>query len=428
MKSKVIGLIKKIALEFIIVVFLIGFLSASLQNYLLPKVHLTYPTAGYVVRTVPINGSIVPKEIKKLKLSSNTVIDELYVSYGKRITIGTPLFKVSGEYENIGNNLDELRAELKILQKNLEVYSINDVQSLDSKIKEVKEKIGFETNTLDGYKKMHNEGAISKNKLLDKQLEVKNLNSQLTTLISSKNESNLSMEIKKDKTILEIDRMKKQIRNLEELGEFYLSVDEDNICRSEVNGVIVGLKDVTRKDDTVFEIASMKDFSTVNYEAYVSDELRDYIRPGYTIKLYREDVNLGLVCIIRSICEATENGKLKVIAEFPTGVSGIPILNAAYDGRVERRKKVKTKMSLSAVLPHDKLQPNRKASIFAVEKKEGALSTTYQIKEFTVKIVDVGDDSVEISGSGISKTKYEGYVTNISNKIYDGVRVYSEEF
>ena len=429
MKSKVLELIKKIAFEFIIVIFILGFFSVSMQNYLLPKVEVTFPKPGYIVRTVPIHGQIIPKDEKKLKLANDAVIDEVYVFYGQRISEGTPLFKIRGEYENLTSDLNDMRKELSIMEKNLDVYKISDDEVLEQKIIEKQEKLVFEANILDGYMDMYNEGAISKNKLMEKELEVNSLKTPSTPLKSSRNETNLNQQIKIEELQLDIAQLKREIENLEGLDAYYLRVDEDNICYSEISGVVTGVFESSRKNDTVFQIATMKDFSTVKYIAYVDEEYKDDVKPGRAIKLYRDNINLSIVCIIRYVCEAAEDGKLKVVAEFPSGVKGIPTLNAGYDGRVERRKKVKSMIPNNALMPHDKLLPNRKASSFVVEEQKGVLTTLYKVKEITLTIEDVGDDYIEVSGAELSsRNEYKGYVTNISNKIYDGVRVYSEEF
>jgi len=181
MESKVLMIIKKMFFEFIIIIFLIGFFSTSFANYTVPKVNSAWAYSGNIEKSFSIEGQVEYKEIHKVRLGYNVIIEENFVDVGKKVRQGDPIFRINGNYGN-----DDINKQLNMLEIELEKEN-NKIQRLtgsnylidEKKLDLQRSNLQKEEKNLAKFKKLYEEGAIPLDELEEYEYKVEALKTNL---------------------------------------------------------------------------------------------------------------------------------------------------------------------------------------------------------------------------------------------------------
>lgn len=161
--------IKKLIINFIIIMLILTFFSNTINNFLLPKVSASNPIPGSLTKEIDGYGFIEPKESTSLYADGNKKIEDIKVKVGDEVTKNQVLVvfkKEDLEFQLKEENMkyDQLNLSLEKL-KNEMVYKQKDSER---KIDTLKEKMNSEKVNLDNLEKLFKSGYEAKSNV-DKQ-------------------------------------------------------------------------------------------------------------------------------------------------------------------------------------------------------------------------------------------------------------------
>lgn len=426
-RSKVLSLIKKITVEFFIIVFVIGFFSKSIVNYFLPKVTYEPVVTAKIIKTVDIEGFLEPNQIFKVRLGSNVIVDEYMVKKGEYIDKGQPIFKINDKYgiRSSKEEIEDLEIKLEKEKMNLNKFTEKLAKDNDIRLVSLKEQIDIKKEELKNSEKLYASGAISssnfeKEKQALRQLEL-NLELEENRLKESDNE--LYIQIKDAQN--NIKKIKESLKQLQSRQEFYSEVESDHIYYSNTKGVITEINDtdtVLSGDDAVAQIGKIEDASSIKFVGYVDQRDEDLIQIGDNIRLQISGMNDSLKATISSISGIVDNEMLRIEGVFDKDTKAELKLGQKCKATITREAKGDYVISKSSIVPDEELKPDNEGKVYLLEVKNGILGKEYIATEVKVKILDVGDEKVAVYG--LEGYKKPNVIKNLSYKIRDGEKVF----
>ncbi|WP_427339543.1 efflux RND transporter periplasmic adaptor subunit [Caloranaerobacter sp. DY30410] len=428
MENKVLKTTKNIVVGFFTLIFIMGFFSKSIVNLFLPKVQVVTAVKGSIEKSVELEGTIEPKEIYKVRLGGNVIVDEYFVKVGQEVKVGDPIFKINNEYGFKGE--DEQIQDLKLLLEK-EEFRLERLKNssfiIDEKnIEILEDKILSQKNEISKLEELYKSGAINYSTLERNKESLKELENNLEIkkiLLEEKKKENL-LEIKEVEN--NIKQIKNKISEIEKRKKFYAKVADDGIYYSDVDGVILRLNQVNRilgKDTTIVEIGKVKGYNSVKLIAYVPDKYYYFVKNAVKIEIETENKNfIPETARIVNVSEVAENKLIEIEAIFEDEVKGVPVLGQKLRGKISKKYKKENTIPKVAVIPYDGYGVGKEGYVYAVEEKKGILGTEYIAKKIDVVMLVVGDSQVCVRG--LETLEKPMVITNLSYKIKDGVKVH----
>ncbi|QIB26314.1 efflux RND transporter periplasmic adaptor subunit [Caloranaerobacter azorensis] len=428
MENKVLKTTKNIVVGFFTLIFIMGFFSKSIVNLFLPKVQVVSAIKGSIEKSIDLEGTIEPKEVYKVRLGGNVIVDEYFVKVGQEVKVGDPIFKINDKYGFKGE--DEQIEDLKLLLEK-EAVKLDRLKNssfiIDEKnIEVLEDKIQSKKNEISKLEQLYESGAISLSELERNKESLKDLENNLEIkkiLLEEKKKENL-LEIKEAEN--NIKRIKNEISEIENKKKFYAKVSDDGIYYSDVDGVILRLNQVNRilgKDTTIIEIGKVKGYNSVKFVAYVPDKYYYFVKNAAKIEIETENKNLVPdAARIVNVSEVAENKLIKIEAIFGDEAQGVPVLGQRLQGKISKEYSKENTIPKVAVIPYDGYGVGKEGYVYVVEEKKGILGTEYIAKKIDVVMVVVGDNQVCVRG--LETLEKPRVITNLSYKIKDGVKVH----
>ncbi|SCG83950.1 hypothetical protein DW1_2386 [Proteiniborus sp. DW1] len=426
MDNKLLKRIKNVVISFFVIIFILGFFSKSTIALFLPKVQVAPVTKSAYSKTLDIEGSVVPKEVFKVRINGDIIVDEFYVKAGQEIKRDQPVFKIDNSFgiRTSGQRLDDLKLSLDKNKQELEKLISESYESDEKNIELFEEKLKLQKEELEKLEELYENGAVAYSILEQKKME---LTASELTLEIMKHEMELKKS-KKDMLVAEIQRdikkIQDEIASIENQKKFYSRLGEDGIYFSEVDGIILDINtagNILSQDVSIVEIALVDGFDSVLFEALVTDEYYDFINSTKRIELNFEDKAMPKEVVVTSISRISENNMIRVEGEFGRSTKE-PIIGQRIRGKAVRNFNLEGTIPKDAIIPVGSFDIGNQGIVYILEEKEGILGTEYFAKQVNVTLTGVGDNNVSITGlEGFTKPKV---ITNLSYKIKDGVKVF----
>lgn len=143
MDNKLLKRIKNVVISFFVIIFILGFFSKSTIALFLPKVQVAPVTKSAYSKTLDIEGSVVPKEVFKVRINGDIIVDEFYVKAGQEIKRDQPVFKIDNSFgiRTSGQRLDDLKLSLDKNKQELEKLISESYESDEKNIELFEEKL-----------------------------------------------------------------------------------------------------------------------------------------------------------------------------------------------------------------------------------------------------------------------------------------------
>lgn len=321
MDNKLLKRVKNVVISFFVIIFILGFFSKSTIALFLPKVQVAPVTKSAYSKTLDIEGSVVPKEVFKVRINGDIIVDEFYVKAGQEIKRDQPVFKIDNSFgiRTSGQRLDDLKLSLDKNKQELEKLISESYESDEKNIELFEEKLKLQKEELEKLEELYENGAVAYSILEQKKME---LTASELTLEIMKHEMELKKS-KKDMLVAEIQRdikkIQDEIASIENQKKFYSRLGEDGIYFSEVDGIILDINtagNILSQDVSIVEIALVDGFDSVLFEALVTDEYYDFINSTKRIELNFEDKAMPKEVVVTSISRISENNMIRVEGDF----------------------------------------------------------------------------------------------------------------
>lgn len=420
--------LKNIAVEFIVLIFIMGFFSSTVSNFFLPDIYGTKILENHdFQKSIPINGTIQANEIKRVVFNENIVIREFFVDIGDTVNMGDPVFEIDKSYGTItgSTELREYYLAIENEELNKEKTNIN-LQLKEKDIHTMEESIKKEREDLDNVKALFEIGSISQSEFNRAKDNLKNLEEQLEM-------EKENYEIMKKEAHVNIKNIENNIanirRDIKELNAdegFYSKISSDGIYYAEVDGTILSINDtgqILGKESLITEIAVVEGYDTVKFVAYVDEKDDEFINLGDDFTLEEISKDRKLEAKVTNKSRIADGERIKVEAKFNkvNDITGSPLIGGRLEGRISKEDNGDMVVPKAAIVPFRNLEEGQQGVVYIVEEKEGLLGKKYFAKQVTVSLVRIGDDKVEVTG--LEQYSDKSIITNLSYKIRDGVKI-----
>lgn len=425
-RSSVLSIIKKFVIEFFILVFVMGFFSKSVVNYFLPKVTYEPVIAARVEKTVDIEGFVESNEVFKVRLGSNAIVDEYMVKKGDYIKKGEPLFRINDKYgiSSFSEVVENTKIKLEKEKLNLDRLATK-LNNEDIELISLKEKIDVQKKEFTNTKKLYESGAIPLAKLEKEEQILRQLELELESGEKRLEEDNKELYIQLKDSQNNIKKLQDELEKMKSRQEFYSEVENDGIYYSDIEGAILELNTtdiVINGDDVVAEIGKFEDFSSIKFTGYVPLNDEDMIELGNKIEIQLDGMNDTIEAKISRVSGVVENGNIRIDGVFKKDTQGKLKLGKKYKGKIKDDVKADHVISKASIIPNGELKSCSEGMVYLLDVKDGVLGKEYIASEVKVKIIEVGDEMVAISG--LESYKQPKVINNLSYKIKDGVKVF----
>ncbi|WP_066499104.1 hypothetical protein [Abyssisolibacter fermentans] len=428
MESKIFNITKKTVIVFFALVFILGVFSKSVTDLFLPKVCTAIPLKSTFPKTLNIEGKVVPKEIVKVRLAGNVIVEEYYVKAGDEVKKGDPLFKINKNYgvKSANKNIDELKLDIEKEKSKLNKlqdtsYEIDEknISLLETNIKNMKEKIKK-------LEELYNAGAVTASKLEDNKQSLKEAeaNFEIEKLLLDEKREEKSIDIKD--TLNNIEKLKKEINDIENINSFYSQVADDGIYYSEADGIVLTINKtdiMLYKDVILIEVGVVKGYDSVKFVAQVPEEYYYFVNRVSTLNVETEKKNVYNRVKITNVNKIANENIVEVEGDFSESVDGYPVINKKIKGIVEKNYTRLWTVPKVAVVPFDKYELGAPGYVYVVLAEEGVLGTEYVVSRVQVTMAEIGDNSISLDENDLSRFTNPKVITNISYKIRSGMKV-----
>lgn len=424
-KSRLLTWMKKIAVELVVLVFIVGFFSQSFVNYSLPRVNSVPVFAGQLEKTYPIQGAVEYRDVMKVRLGAPVIIDEFLLEPGRRVTEGSPVFRINLDYGmEEGKDLEQeirtaLEGERLLLKKAAAAAGLGEKEmelrrlDLERAQKELRDA-----------ESLHEAGAVStreRDVLADK---VKRLLIEIEMDELKRQEQQLTRELQIREINLRIDSLNRELNQILRRKEFYAQLDENGVYLAETTGLITAispLHQVLRPEDSLVEIARIhEEMEGLIYRGTLAEPHGKYFDFGDLMDVNLEGVAEAIRIKITNLFYDAQSDVYRVEGQLMRDIPRQLTLRKHYRGEIVRREQgdlVVPRSAISAV----ELRPGETGRVYILETEEGILGQHHTARSIEVTIESVGDQYVSIRG-------LEGYerprvITPITHRVGDGTKV-----
>jgi len=424
-QSKGLHWMKKIALELIVLIFVIGFFSQSLLNYTLPRVTSVPVISGQVVKTYQMMGSVEYRDLLHVRLGNPVIIDEFYLEPGRRVSEGDPLFRINPGYpvKMLTQQIAEITSELERERMALDKLAIGQekdskgIQLLEMEVRQAEEEL--ETTKI-----LYESGAVSRKHLTDQDREVDRLRIQweIAQLEAEKQAHNFQIEEKEKR--LTIDALENELEQLNRGKTFYAQVDDEGIYHAAMDGLMTYAAltgQILGQDDIAVTIARVnEEMEGLVYRGTLSETDGKQFDFGDLLDVKLEGVAEAIRIKITNLFYDANEDLFRVEGQIMRDIPRQVTIRKQYRGEMVRREQAAMVVPRSALRGGD-LRPGEKGSIFLLEKEAGILGDHHTVRETEVTIMNVGDHYISVMGiEGVERPRV---VTPITHRVRDGVKV-----
>jgi hypothetical protein len=427
MNSKILKIIQNMVVGFFALVFILGFFSKSLVNLFLPKVQAV-PVAkkSTFSKSLDIEGIVEPKDVYKVRLDGDVIIDEYFVKIGDEVKKGQPIFKINSSFgiRSSSKTIEDIKLSIKKEKAALDKIK-NDSYTTDEKnIQILQERINFKRKELLKLEKLYEAGSIPYAQLEREKLSLieEELNLQIKRIELENKRKTDYLAIKEIES--RIEKLNEELLNIEKSREFYSYIQDDDIYYSDINGVIININmasGVIYRDSIIVEIGIVNGFDSVKYTAYIPEKYYDFINNIKIIKLETNDRYMPKEVRIYNISKMVSNNMIRIEGNFSKDAKKQPVIGKKLLGIAEKKYTREDVIPKASVIPKEEFRIGSEGYVYIVIEEKGILGIEYIAKRVPIVMTGVGDNSVSVEG--LKMYDNPKVITNLSYKIRDGVKV-----
>ena len=424
-QSKLLHWARKIGLELIVIIFVIGFFSQSLVNYTLPRVTSVPVISGQLTKSYRINGGVEYRDLLQVRLGSPVVIDEYYLDPGRRVSAGDPVFRINPGYRVKGfeQQLTEKMSELEKERLALEKLAIDaggnekQISLLEVELKQAEEKLAS-TKTL------FESGAVSEIELKDQEVETERRRILWEMERLRMQETLLSRQIEAKEKTLAITALQADLAQLNRQQHFYSRIDEEGVYYAEKSGMITFAAPSGRvlgQDDTVVTIANVnEEMEGLIYRGILSESDGKQFDFGDLLDINLEGVAEAVRIKITNLFYDADADVYRMEGQIMRDIPRQVTIRKQYRGEMVRREQAAMVVPRSAIRGVE-IRPGEKGSVYLLETEGGILGDHHKVREAEVTIMNVGDQYISIMGlEGVERPRV---ITPVTHRVRDGVKV-----
>lgn len=428
MSSKLLKGIKKLSVEFIILIFIMGFFSSTVSNFFLPEIYASpIGKDQNITKSIPLNGSMEPKKISIILLNEDVVVKEFFVEVGDTVEVGDPIFEIDETYNNSIETKEEKELYLMIENEELDKEKLKlNLEMKEKDIQKIIENIDKQEEGLKEKIELYEIGSIPYMEITKVEEDILSLEDKLEAEKVNYKALEKETEVMIKNADNNIQNIRKDIRKLREDDGFYSKVSSDGIYYSEVKGTIFNISNtrkIIRREENLVEIAIVDDYTSVKFVGYIDERDNEFIELGQSFNVDEISTDRQLEAIISNKSRVTDNGKIKVEAHFHDGkeIGGDPLIGSRLEGKISKQEEALMIIPKTSIIPMKGFIEGESGKVYIIDEKEGLLGTKYFAKEVIVTMSRIGDTRVEVLG--IEGYEDRSIITNLSYKIRDGVRL-----
>lgn len=351
---------------------------------------------GSIIDKESYTGLIIPGELVPIYIEAKTIIEKVKVKEGEKVNKGTKLIEFSKksllEIQNKLklNELDIKNLQLKILDLNsgtlkLELDSRKlEMKKLEQEIKNQNRKLPMLENQAKIYKKLLVEGAGCSLEFSEKNIEYRELKTNLELNKEKYNLMIISYESLKRQLKIEETKINSELMKLNLKNKVLLNLEKqvEGPLLSPINGIIYTI-DVT-EGSTISPGERLLSISVLG-KSKLKLKLLPYqsenLKKGQKAKIIFENSSCkkiydGVVERVSYIAKSSAEGKRKVV-DVEIGVIGKNNLNPGFTGTVEIFKR--EKFNVPVINIFSVVENNGKYYIYTIDKHNKAVKKEIKV-------------------------------------------------
>lgn len=425
MESKLLPKVKKILIEFLVIIFVIGFFSKSFVNYFLPRVNSALAFSGGYEINIPIEGYLDYKEIFKVRLASKVVIDEIFFEVGDRVKEGEALFRIDPNYEIKDQNIEIKELELQLQRELNNLEKPNETYYLEEKINILNNTLDQEKELLKALEDAYALGEVERQQLIMQSLNISQLELAIFNETVALQNEQRKIEFTKNEAEIKIEILQNEIERIRRNSQFFSKLSKDGIYYSEVSGVVLGTvnrNQIISPEETIIEIAlGGNDYNTLKYIGYIDEK---YAQHFGTINVFSINLLNSKDSLRVNVTDIYPSENLEMLTLEGNITNEIPsrvVVKRKYKGEIKKLERGTFIIPKSAVISNE-LKEGETGKVYLVQTTQGILGRQQIAQEVEVEIIGVGNSFVSVNG--LEAYDNPRVITNLSYKIRDGVRVF----
>ncbi|WP_027626100.1 efflux RND transporter periplasmic adaptor subunit [Clostridium lundense] len=377
--------IKKLTINFFVIMAALTFFSNTINNFFLPKVTVESPVSGSISKEINSLGVIEARESAKLYGESGKIVEEVNVKIGDKVTKGKILIRL--KKEDLKSKLEE--ENIKYNQYNLELEKLKNEgiykeKNLKRKVEETKEKMNSEIKNLDKTSKLVKEGYEAQVSL-DKQVLV---------LSDAKRAYEQALD--------DYNNALNEQRNSIKKVEYDIQMEKNEI--NKINKDMSISSDISAPCDGVISELNVEKGQTVDGSKPII--IINNSSKGFQFRMSVDNANLKYIAkgdkiniTMKSTEDKNVEGTIREIVNSPITKEGkkddskkdllIDINMKNLIGGEEGDGFISKKISSSTiVIPNSAVNTDMDGSkfVFVLKEKNGVLGNQYSLKKFKISI------------------------------------------
>lgn len=424
-QSRLLTWIRRLAVELVVLIFVVGFFSQSFVNYSLPRVTSVPVFAGQLEKTYPIQGAVEYRDAVQVRLAAPVIIDTFFLDPGRRVTEGTPVFRINPAY-GLGEGSDPVQELAEALEREKLELGKSQAAANAAESELTLWQLDLENaqrELLDGIK-LHDAGAISTREYEALADRVERLKLQVEMEELKREERRLTRELQVREISLRIASLEQQLTQAKGRQDFYARVNEEGIYEAEVTGLITAiapLHQVLRPEDSLVEIALVnEEMEGLIYRGTLPEAHGKQFASGDLLDVNLEGVTEAIRIKITNLFYDAGSDVYRVEAQLMRDIPRQLTVRKHYRGEIVRKEQADLVVPRSAVNAVE-LRAGETGRVYLLETQEGILGQHHTARSQEITILSVGDQYISITGlEGFERPRV---ITPITHRVGDGVKV-----
>jgi HlyD family secretion protein len=424
-QSRILTWIRRLAVELVVLIFVVGFFSQSFVNYSLPRVTSVPVFAGQLEKTYPIQGAVEYRDAVQVRLAAPVIIDTFFLDPGRRVTEGTPVFRINPAY-GLGEVSDPVQELAEALEREKLELGKSQAAANAAESELALWQLDLENaqrELLDGIK-LHDAGAISTREYEALADRVERLKLQVEMEELKREERRLTRELQVREISLRIASLEQQLTQAKGRQDFYARVNEEGIYEAEVTGLITAiapLHQVLRPEDSLVEIALVnEEMEGLIYRGTLAEAHGKQFASGDLLDVNLEGVTEAIRIKITNLFYDAGSDVYRVEAQLMRDIPRQLTVRKHYRGEIVRKEQADLVVPRSAVNAVE-LRAGETGRVYLLETQEGILGQHHTARSQEITILSVGDQYISITGlEGFERPRV---ITPITHRVGDGVKV-----
>lgn len=415
---------KRRLIDVIVILAIIAFFLTSIINYNVIEIRKYDVGKGNVIDTSTMSGEIKTKEVIEVVYNKDCIILEYFANEGELIRVGDPVFKLDMSFDLLSINTERKDLMISIEREKANLIS-QGIEKLNIERKRLM-LLEEEYNKLnDQY--INDQTLFDAGIIIDFQLRSSKANRDIKSieLEEARVSYQLNLEIRdinEQEVMMRLNELDKKLKYLDIKEYLYVSVDEQGIYYSEYNGIVTNLVQLgvlNMKDTNLLEVSVIDNFSSYIFIGYVDIEDSHKIEEGNEVDFYDGVISDPIKGRILEKAKTTENGKVKIMAEFLEDRSAKLGYGRFFYAESIEKPATQHLIPKSAVLTNKIIKVGDIVELYAIQDNDKGQPIA---KLVSVEIEYVGDQTLGIIMDS-SDIYIDSVILNPSFKIKDGVRI-----